>query len=69
MLGIMANPRLDSEGLHIGRAHLILGLLYKTKTKKRAQALRHLEEAKRILSEFGQTPILVRVETAIRELE
>ena len=68
MSGIMANPRFNSEGLHIGRANLILGLLYKTKTKKRAQALHHLVEAKRILSKFGQTPILARVETALAEL-
>jgi predicted ATPase/class 3 adenylate cyclase len=68
MLGIMANPRIDSEGLHIGRAHLILGLLFKTKTKKRAQALHHLVEAKRILSKFGETPILARAKTALAEL-
>jgi hypothetical protein len=46
---------------------MILGLLYKTK-KKRALALQHLAEANRILSQFGQTPILARVETALAEL-
>ena len=40
---------------------MILGLLYKAK-KKRALAVQHLIEAKRILSQFGQTPILARVE-------
>jgi len=46
---------------------MILGLLYKSK-KKRALALQHLTEAKRIFSQFGQTPILARVETALTEL-
>ena len=46
---------------------LILGLLYKIK-KKRALALEHLTEAKRILSEFGQTPTLARVDAALAEL-
>ena len=46
---------------------MILGLLYKTK-KRRALALQHLTEAKRIFSQFGQSPILSRVETALAEL-
>ena len=46
---------------------MILGLLYKTK-KKRALAVQHLTEAQRILSQFGQTPVLARVETALAEL-
>ena len=46
---------------------MILGLLYKAK-KKRAFAVQHLTEARRILSQFGQTPILTRVETALAEL-
>ena len=52
----------------MGRAKMILGLLYKAK-KERALALQHLTEAKRILSQFGQTPILARVDTALAELE
>jgi hypothetical protein len=44
-----------------------LGLLYKVK-KKRVPALEHLTKAKRIFSQFGQTPILARVETALAEL-
>ena len=52
----------------MGRAKMILGLLYKTK-KKRALAVQHLTEAKRILSQFGQTPILARVDTALAELK
>ncbi len=46
---------------------MIIGLLYKVK-KKPALAIRHLTEARRILSQFGQTPILARVETALAEL-
>jgi hypothetical protein len=51
----------------IGKSAMILGLLYKTK-KKRALALQHLTEAQRIFSQFGQTPMLARVETALAEL-
>jgi hypothetical protein len=64
---VRQNSQLDSSGHHVGRCEMILGLLYKTK-KKRALALQHLTEAKRILSQFGQTPILARVETALAEL-
>jgi len=46
---------------------MILGLLYKIKNKC-ALALEHLTEAKRILSQFGQTPILARVDAALAEL-
>jgi hypothetical protein len=60
-------PQLDPEGHHVARVHMILGLLYKAK-KKRALALQHLTEANRILSQFGQAPILARVETALAEM-
>ena len=63
----LANPHFDPSGHHVGHAHMIFGLLYKAK-KKRALSVRHLSEAKRILSAFGQTPILTRVETALAEL-
>ena len=46
---------------------MILGLLYKAK-RKRALALEHLNEAKRIFSQFGQTPILARIDAALAEL-
>jgi hypothetical protein len=65
---VLANPRFDPAGHHIGRAQMILGLLYKAK-KKRALAFEHLTEARRILSQFGQTPLLARVDTALAELE
>jgi tetratricopeptide (TPR) repeat protein len=65
---VLENPHFDPAGHQVGRAKMILGLLYKTK-KKRALALQHLTEARRILSQFGQTPILARVDTALVELE
>ena len=46
---------------------MILGLLYKAK-KKRTLALKHLTAARQILSPFGQTPMLARVEAALAEL-
>ena len=61
------NPHYDSNGFHTGKSEMLLGLLYKTE-KKRALALQHLNEAKRIFSQFGQTPILARIETALTEL-
>ena len=61
------NPLADHSGFHHGHAELILGLLYKSK-KKRALALEHLFEAKRALSEIGQTPTLARVDAALAEL-
>jgi class 3 adenylate cyclase len=67
MKRVMENLHFDPAGHFVGRAKMILGLLYKVK-KKRALAVQHLTEAKRILSQFGQTPILARVETALAEL-
>ena len=63
----MNNAQFDHNGPLVGKSEMILGLLYKTK-KKRALALQHLTEAQRILSQFGQTPVLARVETALVEL-
>ena len=67
MAQIRENPHFDPAANHIGRAQMNLGLLYKVK-KNRPLAVQHLTEAKRILSQFGQTPILARVETALAEL-
>jgi class 3 adenylate cyclase len=64
---IRENPHFDPAGAIEGRAQMHLGLLYKIK-KKRALAIQHLRDARRILSYFGQTPILARVETALSEL-
>jgi len=46
---------------------MILGLLYKAK-KKRALAVQHLTEAKRITSQFGPTPMLAKIDAALAEL-
>ncbi len=46
---------------------MILGLLYKAK-KKRALAVQHLTEAKRIVSQFGPTPMLAKIDAALAEL-
>ena len=67
IMRVLKNPYYDPDGHSIGRAQMILGFLYKAK-KKRALAVQHLTEARRILSQFGQTPILARVETALAEL-
>jgi class 3 adenylate cyclase len=57
----------DSNGSLVASCEIILGLLDKAQ-RKRAPALQHLTEAKRILSQFGQTPVLARVEGALAEL-
>jgi tetratricopeptide (TPR) repeat protein len=64
---VLQNPQFDPCGSHCGRTQMILGLFYKIK-KKRAVALQHLTEARRILSRYGQTPLLARVEAALAEL-
>jgi hypothetical protein len=64
---VSENPHFHPEGHHAGRTQMILGLLYKLK-RKRAPALEHLTEARRILSKFGQTPMLTRIEVALTEL-
>jgi class 3 adenylate cyclase/tetratricopeptide (TPR) repeat protein len=68
MAHVLANPRFNPDGHMPGRAEMILGLLYKTKNK-REPAMQHLSEARRILSQFGQTPMLTRVESALAELK
>ena len=50
-----------------GRAQMILGLLYKIKGQPVA-AQQHLSEARLILSQFGQTPMLARVDAALADL-
>ena len=64
---VRQNPQLDPNGIHIARVETILGLLYKVKNK-RALALQHLTEAKRIASQFGPTPMLAKIEGALAEL-
>ena len=64
---VRLNTMFDHEGHHIGRAELILGIMYKIK-KKKALAQKHLDEAYRILSPAGASPILKRVEDAMAQL-
>jgi class 3 adenylate cyclase/tetratricopeptide (TPR) repeat protein len=64
---VRSNPQFDVNGHHIGRAEMILGLLYKGK-RNRALAVQHLTEANRILSQFGKTPILERVHAALADM-
>jgi class 3 adenylate cyclase len=64
---VRRNPQFDPDGHHIGRAEMILGLLYKG-SRRHSLAVQHLTEARRILSQFGKTPILARVEIALAEL-
>jgi hypothetical protein len=64
---VRSNPQFDREGHYIGRAEMILGLLYKAKNKK-ALAASHLTEARRIVSPFGPSPMLTRIEAALAEL-
>jgi hypothetical protein len=67
MTRVLRNPHFDPAGHHIGHAQMILGLLYKAK-KKRALAVQHLTEAKRIISQFGPSPMLTKIETALAEV-
>jgi hypothetical protein len=67
MTRVHENPNFDPAGYHVGRAQMILGLLYKAK-KKRALAVQHLTEAKRIASHFGRTPMLSKIDAALAEL-
>ena len=64
---VRQNPRFDPNGHHIGHCEMILGLLHKAK-KKRALAVRHLTEARRIISQSGSTPALARIDAALAEL-
>lgn len=64
---VLENPHFDPAGHMAGRAKMVLGLLYK-KQRRPALADQYLTEAREILSQFGQTPILARVDTALAEL-
>jgi class 3 adenylate cyclase len=61
-------PHVEREGVVFGRCEMLLGLLCKAK-KRRAEAVSHLTEAKRLLAQLGSTPALDRVEQALRELQ
>jgi tetratricopeptide (TPR) repeat protein len=65
---VLENRHFDASGHFAGSAHKALGLLYKIK-KKRALAIEHLTEAKEMFSQYGPSPVLTRVETALAELQ
>jgi hypothetical protein len=65
---ILNNFHFDPAGAIPGRAQMHLGLVYQIK-KKRARAIHHLTEARRICSQFGETPMLARIEGALVEME
>jgi hypothetical protein len=67
MARFLENPQFHPSGQFAGRAQMTLGLLCKMQ-KKRALAVQHLTEAKRILSGFGETPIYARLNAALAEL-
>ena len=67
VIDVLKNPHLDSNGFNKGKSEMYLGLLYKAK-KRCALAQQHLTEAKRIISQFGQTPTLARIDAALAEL-
>jgi class 3 adenylate cyclase len=67
MKTVMGNPHFDPAGYHIGHAKMILGLICKAK-KRRDPAFSHLTEARGILSQFGETPMLARLDAALAEL-
>jgi hypothetical protein len=67
MTRVLRNPHFDPAGYHAGHAQMILGRLYKTK-RKRALAVQHLTEAKRIISQFGPTPMLAKIDAALAEV-
>ena len=64
---VRSNPQFDRDGHYIGRTEMILGLLYEAK-KKKTLAASHLAEARRIVSAFGPSPMLARIEAALAEL-
>jgi hypothetical protein len=67
MMEFLTNPYFDPAGTHVGHAETILGLLYATK-KRCALASEHLSNARRILSQFGEGPMLARVDAALAQL-
>ena len=64
---VRSNPRFDPGGHHIGRCEMILGLLHKAR-REREPAIQRLTEARRIIRQFGPSPILAKIESALAEL-
>jgi hypothetical protein len=61
------NPQFDPNGQFFGWCEMMLGLPYKAK-HKRELAVRHLTEGEVIMSQFGQSPMLAKIESALAGL-
>lgn len=61
---IRVSRQFDPNGHNIGRAEMVLGLLYKLK-KQPALAEQHLMEAQRIIGASGPSPLLTRIDAAL----
>jgi class 3 adenylate cyclase/tetratricopeptide (TPR) repeat protein len=68
MIRVLANPRHHPAGSGVGRAQMILGLLYRAK-RKHARAVHHLTKAKIIFAQFGESPALSRIESNLLNLQ
>jgi hypothetical protein len=64
---IRQSPMFVPGGIFDCHSTMILGLLYKAR-KKRALAVEHLTEARRIAAQFGPTAMRARIEAALAEL-
>jgi hypothetical protein len=67
MARVGQNPHFDQNGHFMAGQAMRLGLYWQVK-KKPALAIEHLTKAQRIEAQFGKTPMLGRVETALAEL-
>ncbi len=61
------NPHFDSDGHYYARGEMILGLLHKTKKRKK-KAMEHLAAAQRLIAPTGSSPMLTRIEVAMQDL-
>ena len=64
---IQANPQFDPDGHHIAHSELILGLLHKLQ-RKRTTAIQHLQKAHAIVKLSGESPMLERIESVLKDL-
>jgi hypothetical protein len=64
---VRQNSHFDPDGFHIGRCEMTLGLLYKTK-RRQSLAMQHLSVARRIISQFGASAMLAKIDAALGEL-
>ncbi len=65
---VRTNPHWDTDGFYHARCDMILGLLHKLR-KRKPQALAHLGKAQAAILPVGASPMLVRIEQALAELQ